>query len=307
MLTSLLLLALTANADTTGVVTIFEAGSLAGPMTELLAAFRKRYPNVEPRAEASGSVEAARKLTDLGKVPDVLAVADLSVLEQLVVPAHASWGAAFASNAMVIAYRPGAPGADRLSKESWPRVLTEPKVRIGRSDPSLDPAGYRALMVFQLAERHYRIPGLERRLLANSSDAYVRPKSVELIALLQTGNLDYALEYRTVALGARLPFLDLPDEVDLSNPALKDRYRTAKVSIPRSRRTQDLELEFVGEPITYAVTIPTRAPNRAAAVALVRFLLGPEGRAILSRRGFLPPAEEVVIGDPAALARVLSR
>jgi len=292
-------------ADTSGVLSVFNAGSLAAPFREVFRAFRDRYPEVEPRSESSGSVEAARKLTDLGKVPDVLAVADLAVLEQLVVPAHAAWGATFASNAMVIAYRPDAPGAGRLTMDSWPEALTASGVRIGRADPAQDPAGYRALMVFQLAERHYGQAGLERRLLANSGDRYVRPKSVELIALLQTGNLDYALEYRTVAIHSGLPFLELPDEVNLANPELAERYRTAKVSIPRSRRSQDLTLDFVGEPIAYGITIPTRAPNPAAARAFVRFLLGPEGRAILARNGFVLPKHQQILGDRTAAARVL--
>jgi len=293
------------TADTAGVLTVFNAGSLAAPLRDVFKAFRDRYPEVDPRSESSGSVEAARKLTDLGKVPDVLAVADLAVLEQLVVPAHAAWGATFASNAMVIAYRPEAPGAKRISADNWPEVLSASGVRIGRSDPAQDPAGYRALMVFQLAERHYGVAGLERRLLANSGARYVRPKSVELIALLQTGNLDYALEYRTVAIHSGLPFLELPDAVNLADPELAQRYRLAKVSIARSRRSQDLTLDFEGEPIAYGISIPTRAPNPEAARAFVRFLLGPEGRAILSRNGFVVPKRVRIVGDAAAAAQVL--
>jgi molybdate/tungstate transport system substrate-binding protein len=298
--TLLLAVVVASSQDPSGPLVIFNAGSLAAPMKDLQDAFRRRYPLVEPRYESSGSVEAARKITDLGKTPDVLASADAAVMDQLVLPAHGSWYATFASNAMVIAFTEGSAGARDITADTWPSVLRRPGVRIGRADPALDPAGYRALMLLQLAERHYRTPGLERAILANSGARYTRPKSVELTALLQAGHLDYAIVYRTVARAAGLIFLELPPEIDLSDPEHDRQYAAARVDIPRKRRTQDGQLSFVGGAIAYAITIPTRAPNPAAARAFVRFVLGSEGRAILARHGFRIPAVAELRGDTAA-------
>jgi molybdate/tungstate transport system substrate-binding protein len=288
-----------------GPLVVFHAGSLTAPLRDLLAAFRARHPRVDPRPEASGSVEAARKLIDLGKPADVLATADAAVMEQLVVPGHAAWYATFASNAMVLAYTDRSAGAAGITAANWHVVLRRPGVRIGRSDPAQDPAGYRALMLFQLAERHYGIPGLAGALLANSGPRYTRPKSVELTALLQTGHLDYAVEYRTVALGTGMRFVALPPEIDLSDPARAAAYAHARVDIPRSRRPEDGMLTFTGEPIAYAVAVPRRAPNPVAAAAFVRFLTQAEGRAILARHGFVLPAAPAVRGDTAAARAVL--
>ena len=53
-----------------GPLTVFNAGSLAAPFHEALNEFRRRNPGIDPRQESSGSLEAARKLTELGKIPD---------------------------------------------------------------------------------------------------------------------------------------------------------------------------------------------------------------------------------------------
>jgi len=50
----------------------------------------------------------------------------------------------------------------------------------------------------------------------------IRPKSVELVALLQSGELDYIYEYRSVAEQNKLNFLVFPPDIDLSDPAKAD-------------------------------------------------------------------------------------
>src|SRR5512145_867417 len=95
----------------TGPLVVFNAGSLAAPFRELLAEFRKLHPRVVPRQESSGSLEAARKLTDLGKIPDVIGVADSLVIPSLLIPDHATWYATFARNAMTLIYSDRSIGA----------------------------------------------------------------------------------------------------------------------------------------------------------------------------------------------------
>jgi len=274
-----------------GPLVVFNAGSLAHPFRELLRAFRARYPDVVPAQENSGSVEAARKLTELGKIPDVLGVADYNVIPALLVPAHASWYVSFARNAMVLAYAPGSRGAKEIDAANWWRVLLRPGVRTGRSDPALDPNGYRVLMVVQLAERHYRKPGLAARLVAAMPQRYMRPKEADLSALLEAGELDYIWTYRSIAETSRLKYLALPRELDLSDPALATAYGAVSVRVPDAKRAPTDSVEFRGEPILYALTIPRAAPHPATAAAFTRFLLSPEGSAILRRSGLLvePP------------------
>ncbi|HEX9166323.1 MAG TPA: extracellular solute-binding protein [Gemmatimonadales bacterium] len=283
---------------TSGPLTVFNAGSLAASFRDLLQAFAARHPGVEPRQESSGSLEAARKLTDLGRVPDVLGVADYQVLTSLIVPQHADWYATFARNSMVLIHTSRSIGARDITGQNWWQVLLRPGVRTGRSDPAQDPNGYRTLMVTQLAERHYRQPGLAGRLLAAMPPKYVRPKEADLVALVQAGELDYAWSYRNIAVTTGLPSVALPAEVDLSDPRLEGTYGQATVRIPAGRGADSLTL--TGEPIVYAVTIPRQAPNPAAAAAFVRFVLSPDGQAILRRHGYILIDRPGVVGRPPA-------
>ena len=285
-----------------GPLTVFHAGSLDHAFEELLQEFVARNPGVDPRSESSGSVEAARKLTDWGKIPDVVATADYAVIEQLLMPEHTRWYVTFASNAMVLAHTGRSAGANEITRSNWVDVLLRAGVRIGRSDPALDPGGYRTLMVFDLAEHYYRRPGLARQLVGQSPAIYTRPKEVELIALLEGGEIDYAILYRSIVKQSGLLAIAFPREIDLSDPAHRDNYARATVTIPRSARGSD-SLVFRGEPIGYGLTVPARAPNPDAARSFARFVLGPDGRAILERAGFVLPPEPELRGDTVEAAR----
>lgn len=269
-----------------GPLVVFNAGSLAKPFSELLKAFKDKHPDVVPAQENSGSLEAARKLTDLGKIPDVIGVADYGVIAKLLIPRYATWYATFARNSMVLIYSDQSTGAKEINPQNWWQVLLRPGIRAGRSDPALDPNGYRALMVFQLAEKFYRQPGLAGKLERAFPPRYMRPKEADLTALIQAGELDYSWSYASIARTAGLHYVDLPDEIDLSNPKLADQYGQASVRVPSEHRSSRDSVEFRGEPIVYALTIPTEAPHARAAEAFVRFVLSPEGKAIIKQNGF---------------------
>ncbi len=277
---------------------IFNAGSLAYPIRELLAEFTRHHPEIHSTQESSGSLEAARKLTELGKIPDILAVADYGVIAKLLVPKYTSWYVGFASNAMVLAYSDHSAGAAGISADNWWRVLLRPEVRWGLSDANLDPNGYRAHMVFQLAETHYRVPGLAGRLERAVQPRYVRPSEAQLLGLVQAGELDYAWSYRSLAATAGLRWLTLPPAIDLSDPARAEEYAKARIKLPGPRLGSADSVEFSGEPILYAVTIPSAAAHPAGAAEFVRFLLSSEGQSILERAGFKLLSRPVVSGTP---------
>jgi molybdate/tungstate transport system substrate-binding protein len=275
-----------AQETAAGQLVVFNAGSLAKPFSELLGAFKDKYPQVTPAQENSGSLEAARKITDLGKVPDVIGVADYGIIPKLLIPKHAGWYATFARNAMVLVYTDESKGAGEINDRNWWQVLLRPGIRAGHSDPALDPNGYRTLMVFQLAEKFYHHPGLAARLDSAFPPRYIRPKEADLTALVQAGELDYAWSYASIAKTAGLRYVRLPSEVDLSEPKLADWYSQAVVRLPGASRAGKDSVEFRGEPIVYALTIPTAAPNPPTAEAFVRFVFSPEGQAILKANGF---------------------
>jgi len=297
----MVLLALTACSPppggVTGELTVFNAGSLAYPFRELLAAFAREHPGIEPRQESSGSLEAARKLTELGKNPDVLAVADYGVIAKLLMPAFTTWYVTFASNAMVLAYSDRSAGAEEINGENWWRILLRPGIRWGSSNPALDPNGYRSLMVLQLAERHYGEPGLARRLTGAMHPRFVRPNEAQLLGLVQAGELDYAWSYRSLAQTAGLRWVELPPAIDLSDAARAEEYAMAAIRLPGQRGEAGDSVEFRGEPIIYALTIPREAPHPESARAFARFVLSPAGREILAKAGFRLLERPVVTGS----------
>lgn len=277
------------------VLVAFNAGSLARPMRAALDSFAARE-GVQVQQESAGSLETARKLTELGSVPDVIALADEEVFSQLLMPDHVSWYVRFAHNRMVLAHTSRARWADSITGENWWQVLLRDGVETGRSDPQLDPNGYRTLLVLQLAERHYAQPGLADRLLRAMPARNVRPKEADLVGLLQAGEFDYIWSYESMAKNLGLNFVRLPAAIDLSSPADSALYAAARVKV---RGKSADSVEFRGRPIVYALSVPTAAPHRALAERFVRFLLSADGRRVLRREGLDALDEPGVVGAGA--------
>jgi molybdate/tungstate transport system substrate-binding protein len=290
-----------------GKLIVFHAGSLTLPMQALAEAFQARHPDVTFETEASGSNDAARKISELGREADLMMSADYTVIDKLLIPVFADWNVQFARNTMVIAYTDASEYADEINADNWYEVLTRDGVIYGHSEPDADPCGYRTLLVWQLAEAHYDVAGLYDTLDEHCPPENVRPKSVELIALLESGDMDYAFEYRSVAVqhGAvqhGMDFVELPDEINLSMIEHADFYSQATVDI--AGKEPGTTMTMVGKPIVYGVTIPGNAPSPDLAVEFVKFLLGPEGQAIMEAQG-QPPIVPPVAGDVESLPDAL--
>jgi len=287
---------------------VFHAGSLSVPLRRVSELFMARHPDVMVRAEAAGSRECARKIADLGRRCDVFGSADPEVVESLLMPDLAAFNIRFAANWMVVAYTDRSRMAGRVSAQNWPEVLLRGDVRFGRSDPNTDPCGYRTLMLFHLAERHYGMPGLAARLEKKGGGRFIRPKETDLLALLETGEIDYAFIYRSVARQHGLRYIELPDEVNLGAPGFGALYATAQVRLT-GRRPGETILRR-GAPIVYSVTIPKNAPHPRLAEQYVALLLSAEGRRIMGECGqapLVPPRAGEGDAAPEGLRSLLRR
>jgi len=220
----------------------------------------------------------------------------------------ADWYAIFATNRMVLAYSPHSRYASLFRSGDWIKALTTPGVQFGLADPRFDATGYRALMVLQLAQRYYHddhlfadvtVGRLSPPVTVSSragvdlidvpelldgvsgSGLVLRGASIELMALLESGDLDCAFEYESVVRQHHLPFVQLPAQIDLSSQRFAANYARVAVSIA-FQRFATVKPVFAGAPIAYAVTIPRTAHDPADAARFIAFLLGPRGRAILA-------------------------
>ncbi len=166
----------------------------------------------------------------------------------------------------------------------WYEILTTPGVQLVRNDPNDDPGGYYALFVCQLAEAHYRIPGLARRILGDASNpAQVgRPG----FARLARGEVDAFLVYRTAAIDSGLPYLDLPDAINLGNAAYAETYAKAAY-------TTTTGITFRGVPIHFTATVLRGANQPDLATRFLTFVLSPAGQRLVREYHFLPSAVRV--------------
>jgi len=266
-----------------GDLIVFHAGSLSVPFKAIADAFQEEHPGVRVLLEAAGSRACARKIADLGRPCDVFGSADYAVIDTLLIPDHADWCIRFATNEMSIVYSEASRRSDEITAANCFEILLLEDVAYGRSDPDLDPCGYRTVLTAKLAEQYYRRPGLAEELLAKDQ-RHIRPKETELLALLEAEAIDYIFLYRSVAQQHGLKCLLLPDAVNLKRPELTSHYKS--VSVELTGKTPAETVTRYGEPMVYGVTIPHRTANPGAALAFVRFLLEQDrGRAIMESNG----------------------
>jgi molybdate/tungstate transport system substrate-binding protein len=257
-------------------VVVYEAASLSAPMKPALDSFSRRTGAVVME-EHGASLELARRLTELHRIPDLIALADQEVFPELLRPSHTAWFARFARNRMVIAYTPRSRAAAEIGPANWYHVLQRPEVLVARTDPALAPAGYRALLMYGLAETYYHQPGLMTRLSARTPDGLIRGNAADLAALLEAGEVDYIVDYESLARAHRFRWVTLPPEIDLGDPARAEAYGQTVMRWGRGRDS----VRHVAAPIVYALSVPRHAPHASAGARLAAFLLGAEGRRIL--------------------------
>lgn len=264
-------------------ILVLHAGSLSVPFKDMGRAFMNRYPQVEVKLEAYGSRTAARQISDLGRRAEVMASADSAVIHNLLQPEHAGFCIDFAANEMVLMYSGKSRYKDSLTAADWYEVLLKADVQYGHSDPDSDPCGYRAVLAMKLAEKYYRVPGLYRRLKEKMPRKNIRPKEVDLIALLEAGELDYIFIYRSVARQHRAPYLVFPDEINLKSAELAHWYGSVSVEI--SGKSPAERSKKNGAPMIYGITLPKNARYPRWGVRFIDFVLGEEGRRIMARNG----------------------
>ena len=284
-----------------GTVSVLYAGSLGAVMEKGLAPAAERTTGYGIQGEGHGSVAAARMIRDRLRTPDVFLSADPAVnVAILMGPQNRNiveWYLTFAAAEMVLGYNPKSRFKDdfeqaREGKLLWYEVLAKPGVKLGRTDPNLDPKGYRALFMFELAERYYRKPGLTALLGPPTNPAQIFPEP-ELLIRLESGQLDAAVFYRHEVVAHTLPFIALPDEVNQGNPRLAGLYAERSYTVDRG-------VTVKGVPILFTLAIPNTVRNAAGALAFVRFVLSPSGKAMLEQQGFRS-TPVLVGGDPTTL------
>lgn len=272
-----------AQAET---LTVFAAGTLGKTFTTLARGFEKEHPGVTVQPQFGGSVKMVKQVTVLHQPADVVAVADYSAIPKYMFKGDegqkpaADWSIGFLGNAVTFVYTPKSKGAKEVDAANWWRVLSQPGVQIGRSNPDTDPSGYQTLQMLDLANGYYKQPDLAARILANAPKSNMRDTETDLIAALELGQIDYLAIYRSDAVQHHMESIDLPPQINLSDPKYAADYAKAQAHTAGGVLT--------GKPIVYAMTIPTSAPHPRLAQEFVAYVLGPAGQKVIAEYGFIP-------------------
>ena len=276
-------------------VKLIYAGSLIVPFEKVAAAFEKEHPGVDVVTEAHGSIQVLRHVTELGDRMDLVASADEQLIPPLMYdrddPATgepwADWYCSFATNRMVLAVSPKSPLAGELTPETWYRRLTAAGRPLGPRRPALrrrrlpradGPAARGARVRRPVSARgrahgplhppdHRGARGTDADVIdvpeiletSSGSNIVLRGASIQLVALLESGDLDCAFEYESVARQHGLRVRRLRRRSTWATrvaATLPDRQREAGLPPLRQRPAR-----VPGDVIRYALTIPANAPD----------------------------------------------
>jgi molybdate/tungstate transport system substrate-binding protein len=266
-------------------IIIFHAGSLSVPFRQMKNEYEKKNSDVKILLEPAGSIVCARKITELKKPCDIIASADYFVINEMLIPGFAKWSIRFATNEIVIAFNDKSKYHSAITPENWIDILLRDDVIYSRSDPDSDPCGYRTVFTLMLAEKYYNRKGLTESLVRKNIN-FIRPKEVDLIALIETNSIDYMFQYKSVAIQHGLKYIELPDDINLSDPSKAGLYKSVSIDVTGSKPGS--RMKVTGDYINYSLTIPDNAPHNAAAIDFICFILGKEGLEIFRKNGQEP-------------------
>ncbi|MBD3413542.1 MAG: tungstate ABC transporter substrate-binding protein WtpA [Candidatus Aminicenantes bacterium] len=278
-----LVFSLSCKKDKQQELLVIHAGSLAVPFKHMADEFMKQYPDITVQRESAGSRTCARKITELNSPADVMASADSAVIQTLLIPQYADYCIDFTTNEMVIMHTKRSRYSDVINADNWSEVLLRDDVWYGHSDPNADPCGYRTMLCWKLAEMHYEKPGLFDELVKGCPEKNIRPKEVDLLALLESGELDYIFIYRSVAEQHRGELILLPDEINLKSSEMTDLYK--QVSVELTGKKPGETIVRTGAPMVYGITVPKTAAHPELGVKFVSFVLSEKGQKIMEQNG----------------------
>ena len=223
-------------------------------------------------------------------------------------PKFTKWFIPYAGTQMVVAYNPKSKYASDFkayADGSKPlkglfTLLQTPGLKLGRTDPNIDPQGRDFIYMLELAQMHYNLPkntvskilGTSDYGTSNSSQIYAESS---LDSTLQSGQLDASSAFITQAVELHLPYIKLPPAINLGDAALASQYAKATVTIkppgmPKATKSgspQVIDITIIGTPTP-------------AGIAFVKYTLSPAGLAQYKQGGFtlITPA---VTGDASAV------
>jgi molybdate/tungstate transport system substrate-binding protein len=287
---------------------IYRPGSLTRAFKPIEESFTCQT-GIQIKDSAMGSIDAARQITAGGQSCDLYASADYSTIDLFLKPAgYADFNIVFAQGKMVLAYSANSVADKKLppiaepdgapfnppnsipnATANWYEILTMPSVKIGGGNPFLDPGAYRADMIFQLAEKKYKMPNLYNNLLGHQ---VISGADSSGPALGKRFDFQIIYEHSAQVMASANPdfhYVNLPDDINLSDPEKNADYGKSTVVLPGLGTTRSAQnITVPGMRVAWGITLLKDAPNRANATKFLELLLSPVSASMLKANGPTP-------------------
>ena len=217
-------------------ISVMYAGSLVNVFENEIKSAFQNLTGYNFIGEAKGSVQISNMILDGFRKPDVFVSADTTPIERLINhnPPLANWLVKFGSAELVIAYNPQSPFTSDLVKASngkisWYKVLEKEGLKFGRTDPELDPKGYYTVIAAKLANIYYNDSTIKDKILGEDRNKkQIFPEALK--SILDSGQIDATAAYKHEAIAKGLPYIKLPDQINLSEP----KYTNFIIKYPTS-------------------------------------------------------------------------
>ncbi|SRR5450830_389071 len=292
LFTATVLPAMHASADEA--IRVTYAGSMGVVMDKFIGPSFAGREHLSYQGQGQGAYGMARLLAAQKIVADVFVSVNPGPMDILQQAGMVEQAVPVASTRMVIAYNPKSSyaaafknGSDDSAGNAWWRVLQTPGLRFGRTDPAVDPQGQNIIFTLQLAEKYYQQPGLAKNVLGDIENPQQVFMEGSLLTRLEAGQLDAASGYESATISAKLPYVALPDQINLSNPDYaKEWYETVSFQI-HGRDGKDSIVR--AQALVFYAAVLKNAPNPEAARKFVSFLQSAEGQALFKQNGYGQP------------------
>lgn len=276
------------NATTnTNEVFVMYAGSLVNIFEDIIGPAFQNESGYTYIGEGKGSVQVSNLIRDSFRTPDVFVSAGTIPIMRLMNTTPTplvDWLLEFGSAEMVISYSKNSPFFNDLEKArkgeiQWYDVLSKEGFNFGRTDPELDPKGYYTVITANLANKYYNDSSIKQRILGEDRNTTQIFPEETLKSLLELGQFDAVASYKHEAVVRGLPYITLPDEINLGNPSFSSFYKQANYTLESDQRV------IYGEPVYFSITIPNTVKNLDGAISFVNFILSKNGSGLLENQG----------------------
>jgi len=264
------------------------AGSMGSMMEGPIKSAAARILKIEFHGRAQGSSALAQLIVGGSIRSDVFIPVTPGPALTVLRAGKADFAQPIAHTEMVIAYSPKSKFASRFDaaakgKENLWKILLEPGLRFGRTDPVTDPQGRNIIFTMMLAAKTTSQPDLAEKILGpaiNEKQIFTEPT---VMARLQSGELDASSAYKIQPGPLNLPYVPLPAAINLSGQNVRNDHPDVTLSVGGK--------SYAPEPLIYYAAVLKDAPNAKGAAAFVEWLKGEEGQAIFRKYNYDPPGD----------------